>query len=452
MAFSFFSCHHVVIEVDELPENTPAGASVFVGGNFNYWEPGDANFRIKKASNGKYYVDFPLGWGSAEYKFSRGDWTSVEGDGCGHPVPNRTIQMGTNPFLFFGNDTLRHKVFSWEDLGPTRCNQVVFRLKKLPKETPKNARIHLVGNFNDWIPGDDRYIFQKDEKRKAWLLSIAKADRDLEFKITRGSFDNEEVDDNGDRFPNRKFTFGKQDTIDLEIEGWIDINPGLEARTVSFLVNTPVGTPPADPVFIVGNFNKWKPADPNFLMKKIAPNLFFISMKKPAGELEYKFTRGPWGMEEVDVFGNHISNRFLRSSADTIRISIPEWLDIPVEQTFSLNREEMNFIMNNPNVIAFPLTEGEKPVKFTLKPKLKTPTFFYIRVGLPSSPNNRNYGICDLVKPGSEFQIVAPEGSIFYACDGPYWNDQKPKEQKVFTVTQSMEGKAIDANLLLPPK
>lgn len=446
------SCGRVTLEIEGLPENTPPGASVFVGGNFNFWEPGDANFRFQKSVNGKYCVNFPIGWGDVEYKFSRGDWTSVEGDGCGHKIENRTFSIGTSLFSLFGADTLRHKIYSWEDLGPTHCQQVTLRIRKLPKETPNGDPIHLVGNFNDWIPGDAKYKFYQNAKDKAWYLTLTKADRDLEFKVTRGSWDYEEVDDNGDRLPNRKFSFGKFDTLDIEVEGWIDINPGLEKREVSFLVHTPIGTPPADPVYLVGNFNKWKPADPAFELKKIAPNLFFIRFEKPKGIMEYKFTRGPWGMEEVDVFGNHISNRILRTSADTVKISVPEWLDIPVEQTFTLNREEMNFIMNNPNVIAFPLTENEKPVKFVLKPEIKVPTFFYIRVGLPSSPNNRNYGICDLVKPGSEFQIVAPEGSNFYACDGPYWNDFKPKEIKVFTVTKSMEGKVIDAGILLPPK
>ena len=451
-SLSLISCDMVTLEIEEVPENTPAGVSIFVAGNFNIWDAGDGNFRLEKARNGKYYVDLPLGWGDVEYKFTRGDWTSVEADGCGHSIENRKLSVGTNLWRLFTADTLNHRVYSWEDLGPTHCDKVTFRLKRLPKETPEGSEIHLVGSFNDWNPGNKKHQFKRSDVDDCYYLDLTKSDTEIEYKITRGGWDTEEVDNNGDRLPNRTFVFGKKDTVDLEVDGWLDINPGLEQRQVTFLVNTPLGTPPGDPVYILGNFNKWIPGDPRFEMKKMAANIFSITIKKPEGMMEYKFTRGPWGKEEVDVFGNHISNRRLRSSADTIKISIPEWLDIPMDQTFTLNREEINFIMNHPEVVAFPLTEGEKSVKFTLAPKITKPTYFYIRVALPSSPNNRNYGFVDLVQPGQEIKIATPEGTVFYACDGPYWNDYEPKEKKVFVVTTDMDGKVINGNSLLPPK
>jgi hypothetical protein len=233
--------------------------------------------------------------------------------------------------------------------------------------------------------------------------------------------------------------------VDLEVGGWIDLNPGIEEREVTFIVQTPLGTPPTDPVYIVGNFNHWVPGDPAYELKKMGPNLFGIKLRKPEGEMEYKFTRGRWGYEEVDIFGNHISNRKLRTSADTVHITIPEWLDIPLDQTFTLNRDEMNFIMENPDVIGFPVnkSKGEKAVKFTLTTDLKTASYVYLRVVLPSAPNNRNYGVCDLVKPGQSYKMVCPEGAIFYVCDGPYWNDNRPNEKKLFVVTKEMEGKQV---------
>lgn len=446
-------CGRTTLELESIPSNTPAGASVFVVGNFNFWDPGDGNFRMTRAANGKYYLDFPLGWGSVAYKFTRGDWTSVEADGCGHAITDREASLSWTLFHWFRTDTLRHKVYSWEDVGPVDCDKVVFRIRRLPKETPPDAIIHLAGTFNDWNPGDPRYAFKAAQGSGILYLDMPKSNKEIEFKITRGNWETEEVDDNGSRIANHRFVFGAIDTVDMEVSGWIDINPGLGSRDVSFMVRTPMGTPSTDPLFITGNFNNWNPNDPTYKLKKIGPNTFFIRFRKPEGEMEYKFTRGPWGTEEVDVYGNHISNRILRTSADTIRISIPEWLDIPVEQTFTFSREEMNYLMNNPDVIAFPVNPdlNEKSVKFSLKPKISFPTQFYIRVALPSAPNNRNYGISDMIKPGAEWKLVCPEGAIFYACEGPYWNDNRPKEKKVFVVTKEMEGKTLDANALLPP-
>ncbi|HOY94148.1 MAG TPA: hypothetical protein PK509_00320 [Catalimonadaceae bacterium] len=445
----FFSCSKVTLEVEHLPENTPAGSPLFVSGNFNLWDPGDGNFLFRKADNGKYYLEFPTGWGEINYKFTRGDWTTVEGDGCGHSIGDRRATVGRNWFDFFKDDTIRHRIFSWEDQGPTDCDKVTFRIKRLPKETPSKDVVYMVGSFNDWLAGDRKYGFVRAQESGFYYLDLPKSDHEIEFKLNRGTWEKEEADINGDRIPNRKFSYGTEDTVDLDVGGWIDLNPGIEARQVTMYVSTPVGTPPGDPLYIVGNFNHWVPGDPKFALRKVAPNLFTITLRKPEGEMEYKFTRGQWGMEEVDVFGNHISNRKLRTSADTVRISIPEWLDIPVDQTFSLSRDEINYIMHNPEVIAFPVNKGkgEKLVKFTIIPDMKQPTYIYVRIGLPSSPNNRNYGFVELAKPGQKFKIACPDGAIFYACNGPYWNDNSPKEVKIFTVSADMEGAEFHTDL-----
>jgi len=448
----FSSCSRLTIEVEEIPIDTPKGASVFISGNFNFWDAGDGSFRMNRGKNGKYYIDIPFGWGTVEYKFTRGDWTAVEADGCGNQVQKRTEISGFNHKNLFGSDTIRNKIYSWLDLGPTNCEKITFRIKKLPRETPKNSKIYILGSFNDWKPNDAQYLFKRYGKDNFSYITIQKSEKEIEFKLTRGPWETEEVDINGEKILNRKFVFGKTDTLDLSVSGWMDINPGIEARNVTFLVGTPIGTPPGDPVYIVGNFNKWFPGDPAFRMNKLGSNLFSIQMKKPAGEMEYKFCRGAWGTEEMDVFGNHISNRKLRTSADTVKINIPEWLDIPLDQTFSLNQQETDYVMNNPDVLACPTLEDERAVKFTIKANLSKPTFLYIRISLPSSPNNRNYGFVDLVKPGKEIKVTAPKGATFFACDGPFWNDNRPKEKAVLIVSENLEGTKVEGSLFLPPK
>jgi hypothetical protein len=47
--------------------------------------------------------------------------------------------------------------------------------------------------------------------------------------------------------------------------------------------------------------------------------------------------------------------------------------------------------------------------------------------------------------------MVCPEGAVFYVCDGPYWNDNKPREKKLLVVTRDMEGKQVKPNSIVFP-
>lgn len=446
------ACKRVTLVVDEVPPNTPPGSSIFMAGSVNIWEPGDDNFQFTKSESGKYYLDLPLGFGRIKYKLTRGDWTTVEGDACGHPISDRWTAVGNVLYDWFPEDTVHLKVFSWEDLGPVNCETVTFRIRNLPKGTPPGDDVYLSGSFNEWNPRLPNYKLKKSPQG-FYYFTMGKYDSRIEFKFTRGSWDKEETDLNGDRIPNRQFSFGVVDTLDLEIPGWVDVKAGMEERDVVFLVTTPGGTPISDPLYIVGNFNHWVPADPRFKMKKLGANLFSIKMRKPHGEMEYKFTRGPWGMEEADVFGNQISNRRLKTSDDTIRITIPEWADIPVEQTYTFKQNEIKYLIDNPDMIAFPVRTGEKIIHLQIKNSFNRPTQVFVRVALPVVSSNHNYGFQDVVKPGKVFKLICPENTEFYACDRPFWMDNRPSEKLVFRATADQDNKVIDMErFVVPPK
>lgn len=438
----------VTIVVDKLPSNTPLGSVIYVAGNFNYWDAGDGNFKLEKGEDGKYRIELPMAWGGLQYKFTRGDWTTVEGDGCGHSIGNRIVKQPEDKSNVHENQLVTNQIFSWEDLGPTDCDKVIIQLSYIPKETPADGSIYISGSFNDWNPKHPAAQFRKNANG-VFSVELPKSDNEIEFKITRGSWTTEEVDENGDRIPNRKFNFGKMDTLNLEIPGWIDIKPGIEARKVTFLVSTPLGTPVNDPLFIVGSFNNWKPGDSKFQMKRLAPNLFTITLDKPKGEMEYKFTRGNWGKEEMDVFGNHISNRKLRTSADTVRVSIPEWNDIPVDQTVTVSRSESDNQYDKPEILAFPPVDGENYVYFRIKNKTEKQVTLYTRLAIPSAPNNRNYGFIAKLRPGEDYRFSCSSGTKIYACDGPYWHKFTPKEALVLTVDKSRRSVELDAEWLI---
>ncbi len=94
--------------VNKIPANTPSGDKIYVAGNFNGWNPGDAGFRLTEDDSGRWYGTFNIGGGNIEYKFTRGSWATVEGSSTGGFIPNRKAQVSPG-------DTLRHMIAGWEN-------------------------------------------------------------------------------------------------------------------------------------------------------------------------------------------------------------------------------------------------------------------------------------------------------------------------------------------------
>ena len=108
LASSVFQAQ-VTLKITSVPANTPAGAVIYVAGSFNGWNPSSTPLAADGSGNFVYTV--PEGSGSAEYKFTRGSWPTVEGNAVGQYLPNRTFTFTGSP------QTLNLTVQSWEDLG-----------------------------------------------------------------------------------------------------------------------------------------------------------------------------------------------------------------------------------------------------------------------------------------------------------------------------------------------
>ena len=78
--FVISSCKQVVIKVEKIPGNTPVSDDLYITGNFNLWDPGDESYKLKKTEDSTYIVTLPMTFGQIKYKFTRGDWTTVEKD------------------------------------------------------------------------------------------------------------------------------------------------------------------------------------------------------------------------------------------------------------------------------------------------------------------------------------------------------------------------------------
>lgn len=98
-----------------VPPNTPHDAVLYMTGNFNNWNPGDEHYRLTKQIDGTYRVSLISDLESIEFKFTRGDWASVEGQANGRSRPNRLIFKSNMQQM----DNIPIEIESWEDLTGT---------------------------------------------------------------------------------------------------------------------------------------------------------------------------------------------------------------------------------------------------------------------------------------------------------------------------------------------
>ena len=83
-----------------------------------------------------------------------------------------------------------------------------------------------------------------------------------------------------------------------------------------------------DTAFLAGNFNNWNPGDNAFRFLLTNENSFELILNLPAGQYDYKCTRGNWGTVECLADGKDIGNHSFRITTDTtIEINIQAWRD-----------------------------------------------------------------------------------------------------------------------------
>lgn len=98
--------------VHQLPESTPFDASLFITGNFNGWNPGDIRYKLVKNEQGLFSIDVKTELQTIEYKFTRGNWASVEGRNDGRSMRNRKTSIPEGQSKILVNIAIR----TWEDI------------------------------------------------------------------------------------------------------------------------------------------------------------------------------------------------------------------------------------------------------------------------------------------------------------------------------------------------
>ncbi|NHM05675.1 alpha/beta hydrolase [Flavobacterium sp. CYK-4] len=101
----------VTLKITGWPANTPVGATIYLAGSVNTWNPADPAYAMQPDGLGNLQIVIPQGTGTVEYKFTRGSWPSVEGNATGSYLPNRSFTFSSAP------QTINLTIQSWEDLG-----------------------------------------------------------------------------------------------------------------------------------------------------------------------------------------------------------------------------------------------------------------------------------------------------------------------------------------------
>jgi predicted alpha/beta superfamily hydrolase len=99
-------------------------------------------------------------------------------------------------------------------------------IDSVPQLTPLFEPLFISGTFNQWQPADSAYRLQQTADGH-WFVDIAVAsETPIEFKFTRGDWEQAEATDSGDELQNRTCVLHVADTLHLSIVGWRDL-PGV---------------------------------------------------------------------------------------------------------------------------------------------------------------------------------------------------------------------------------
>jgi AraC-like DNA-binding protein len=98
--------------IKKLPRNTPHDAQLYITGNFNDWDPANPLYKVYKNVDGTYRTTIHTEKDPVEYKFTRGEWNSIEGRESGKARPNRVIYRDSK----VNHMSVDVEIDGWEDL------------------------------------------------------------------------------------------------------------------------------------------------------------------------------------------------------------------------------------------------------------------------------------------------------------------------------------------------
>lgn len=229
LLFPLLAIGQVRIEVVRHPPFITSDSSLYMASSLNGWGPCDEKYKMTRSPGGVYFITLPDTVKNFRYKFTQGAWSLVEGDSTGRSCGDREY----NRAALAAPNLVQVEIAGWE-------RQPVFVLiaNKIPEETPAHAVLYVMGNFNNWNPGDQTYKLHK-QIDGTWRVLIYTPLPEIQFKFTRGTLQTTESKPGGrmmfNRVAKRQEVALKPDLF-FEIDGWSDIQGGFNMYSLHDLL------------------------------------------------------------------------------------------------------------------------------------------------------------------------------------------------------------------------
>ncbi len=174
---SLLSQASIRIVVTELPQYSPEHSEIYIVGNFNNWQDGQAKYQLQYDSLSKQWsIELPDSLKRLEYHFSRGNAATVEAEAQGRIRLNRIYEATSTPV----DTTLFHQIEKWLDLAA----EVTIKVAELPPNPPQSPRLYLSADFNGWQTNNTD--FELIAKGGFYQITLPSIYDTFAYKISRG--------------------------------------------------------------------------------------------------------------------------------------------------------------------------------------------------------------------------------------------------------------------------
>lgn len=147
----------VTLVVTQVPEDTPADATLSLGASLNHWNPEAPGYTFSRAPDGTHALTLELRAGTSfEFKLARGGWSTVERSADGSEKRNRTLDVT-------GEARVELRVERWLDSPgpvapqPSTLTGTVEHLPGVRSRQLRNTRDLLVYLPPSYPTGEKRY-------------------------------------------------------------------------------------------------------------------------------------------------------------------------------------------------------------------------------------------------------------------------------------------------------